>query len=437
MQAQVSSDLIRVLTQSLLEDTMLASVFCHNHLFKSLSWMHTKTRQSLESHTRSLLGGQASLSLSSIGRHLPGKAHVKHKINMCWRFLSNTKVYDSQIAIYKSVFASLLIPLNELLIAVDWTGCCGSDTHMLRASLVHAGRSIPIYNEIHPQKELATEKVHNEFLMNLKRVIPEGKRVIIITDAGFKTPWFTQVCQLGWFFIGRVSGTINYRLMADKKWSAIQTLHSFIQRGETLSLGVGRLGQDSKTRIQVLLTAYWGEKKGRKNPKPKYPDAEKRYSKMYAEPWILASNLHQYPALNIEGNQEQVAILARETYQKRMQIEQNFRDDKNERYGFGWRFSRTKDRNKMSLLILIATIATLILWMIGFAAEKKKLHYHFQANTVRKHRVISLLYLAKQLITHGLKSLKIRKFHLIFDLFQIEYNQISPFNQFVKGEYIK
>lgn len=437
MQAKGSSDLIRALTQSLLEDTMLASIFCHNFLSRALSWMHIKSRKSIESHTQSLLGGHASLSLSSVGRHLPGRAQVKHKINMCWRFLSNTKLHKAQISIYKSLFVSVLTPLNELLIAVDWTGCCSSDSHMLRASLVHAGRSIPIYNEIHSQQDLGTEQVHNNFLINLKTIIPEGKRVIIITDAGFKTPWFTQVRRLGWYFIGRVSGTINYQLREDKRWSPIQKLHSFVQRGETYYLGVGRLGQDSKTRIQVLLTAYWGEKKGRKNPRPKYPDAEKRYAKMYAEPWVLASNLHEYSSLDVEKNQQEVAILTREIYSKRMQIEQNFRDDKSERFGFGWRFSRTKDRNKMSLLILIATIATLILWMIGFAAEKKKLQYRFQANTIRTHRVLSLLYLAKQLITHGLKCLQIRKFHRIITLFQLEYNQISPFKQFGKGEWIK
>lgn len=437
MQAKATSDLIRVLTPLLWEETMLASIFCHNLLHKSLPWLHKKTRTSIENHVKSVLGGKANLSLSSVGRHLPGKAHVKHKINMCWRFLSNKKLHEATGAIYKSVFASLFTSLNELLIAVDWTGCCGSEVHMLRASLVHAGRSIPIYNELHPQKDLGTEKVHNAFLTHLKEILPENKPIIIITDAGFKTPWFAKICQLGWYFVGRVSGTINYKLINDKKWRPIQTLHSVIQRGEADYIGVCKLGQDFRARKEVLLTAYWEKKKGRKNPKPNYPDAEKRYSKMYFEPWLLASNLHEYPALDTLNCQKEVAILAKEIYKKRMQIEQNFRDDKNERYGLGWRFSRTKNINKMSILILIASIATLILWMIGFAAEKNKIHYHFQANTVREHRVISFLYLAKQLITHGLKCLKKRKFHLILTLFQLEYNEISPFKQFEKGEYRK
>lgn len=416
---------------------MLASIFCHNLLNKSLSWLHTKTRQSLSTHVQGILGGQAHLSLSSLGRHLPGKAQVKHKINMCWRFLSNKKIQGSQIAIYRSVFSSLLTQLNELIIAVDWTGCCSSDTHMLRASLVHEGRSIPIYNEIHPQKELSNEAVHKTFLTNLKMILPEGKQVIIITDAGYKTPWFHQVNQLGWYFVGRISGIMNYRLIGSKSWTPIKTIHALVQRGETYTVGVAQLGEDSKTKPQALITAYWGEKKGRKNPKPKYPDLEKRCSKMYAEPWIIVTNLHQDASLDAANHLEEMAILSKKIYEKRMQIEQNFRDDKNQRYGLSWRFSRTKDIKKMSILILIAAIATYILWMIGFAAEKKKLHYHFQANTVRSHRVISFLYLAKQLITHGLKPLKIRTFHRILDLFHLEYNEISPFNQYAKGGYAK
>ncbi|KTC81853.1 transposase [Legionella cincinnatiensis] len=133
---------------------------------------------------------------------------------------------------------------------------------MLRASLVHEGRSIPIYNEIHSQHDLAKEEIHTQFLIHLKEILPEGKKIIIITDAGFKTPWFTRVNQLGWYFLGRVSGTLNYRMNTDKKWSPIAKLHSDIARGETQYFGIGQLGQDSKTRTHVLFTGYWGEKKG-------------------------------------------------------------------------------------------------------------------------------------------------------------------------------
>ncbi len=98
---------------------MLADVFCQNFITKSLSWMHTKTRKSIINEARSLLKGQTYLSLSSIGRNLPGKAKVTHKINRCWRFLSHKKLSQNQVALYKSLFKDMLTGLNELLIAVD------------------------------------------------------------------------------------------------------------------------------------------------------------------------------------------------------------------------------------------------------------------------------------------------------------------------------
>jgi len=51
-------------------------------------------------------------------------------------------------------------------------------------------------------------------------------------------------------------------------------------------------------------------------------------------------------------------------------------------------------------LILIATIASIILILIGTEAERQKKQYRYQANTCKSHRVLSLLYLAKQIILH-------------------------------------
>jgi hypothetical protein len=62
--------------------------------------------------------------------------------------------------------------------------------------------------------------------------------------------------------------------------------------------------------------------------------------------------------------------------------------------------------------------------MIGFAAEKQNIHHDFQANTVRTHRVLSWVYLAKQMVVQGFNKLGIRKLKTIFNLFNLEYNQM-------------
>ena len=91
---------------------------------------------------------------------------------------------------------------------------------------------------------------------------------------------------------------------------------------------------------------------------------------MNSEPWILITNLHQHPEW---GNytKAHLARLCKNIYAKHMQIEQNFLDDKSTVSGLKWRFSRTRCPKKISVLILLASITTLILWMSGFSAEKK------------------------------------------------------------------
>jgi hypothetical protein len=75
---------------------------------------------------------------------------------------------------------------------------------------------------------------------------------------------------------------------------------------------------------------------------------------------------------------------------------------------------------KISVLCLIATIVALIQWLIGFTAEQQGMHYEFQANTVKSHRVLSFLFLGKQVIRHALERLNILN---LFDSIQIFHAQ--------------
>ena len=117
----------------------------------------------------------------------------------------------------------------------------------------------------------------------------------------------------------------------------------------------------------------------------------------------------------------QIAKLVYSRYKKRMQIEQNFRDDKSPRFGFAWRESRTRDTVKISALCLIATIAALIQWLIGFSAEQQEMHYEFQANTIKTHRVLSFLFLGKQVILHALERLNIKNLFEAIEIFHAQY----------------
>jgi len=87
-------------------------------------------------------------------------------------------------------------------------------------------------------------------------------------------------------------------------------------------------------------------------------------------------------------------------YKRRMTIEEAFRDTKNEYYGLGLKRSRSNNIERLQALLLIALIAQYTLYVIGKAAEILKYHYHFQANTIKKRRVLSYCYLGKRILKH-------------------------------------
>lgn len=83
-------------------------------------------------------------------------------------------------------------------------------------------------------------------------------------------------------------------------------------------------------------------------------------------------------------------------YSRRMQIEQNFRDEKSERYGMGLRSSYNRSVERVSVLNLLSTLCSIVLWLMGYALEREGQHRFYQANTVQNRRVLSYLTLAKK-----------------------------------------
>lgn len=380
---------------------MLASQYCQNFMKKSLKKLHQRRRESLTNLVISLMS-HGKLSITSLGRHLPGQAKVKSKIKMVWHFLSKSSISKDLPSIYQQVSNLFLESLAELRIAVDWSGCCSNENFLLRASLLVQGRSIPIYNEIHPQALQESSKVHESFLKQIKLLLPPNKRVVIVTDGGFKTPWFKAVENLGWFYVGRVRGRIFFRLDTDEQWHPVSALHESARLNKSIYLGTGELSKTSKTRTRCHFITYKNKSKGRRfkatKGKKVYPDQQKHYRLLNREPWIIVTNLPLETGTNKTSYEEKhLANYVVNIYKKRMQIEQNFRDDKNARWGFGWRHGSSKNLQTLSVIILIATIATIILWLTGLYAEKKKWHLRYQANSVKNKRVLSFLTLAKQI----------------------------------------
>lgn len=93
-------------------------------------------------------------------------------------------------------------------------------------------------------------------------------------------------------------------------------------------------------------------------------------------------------------------------YSRQMQIKQNFWDEKSERFGFGLRACYSRTAGRMSILSLLATLSTIVLWLIVYHAESRGLHLRYQANSLKSRRIISYLILAENVFQHSPLILK-------------------------------
>ena len=72
------------------------------------------------------------------------------------------------------------------------------------ASVPVDGRSITVYEEVHALGQYNKPGTHRHFLQALHRVVPPSCHPVVVTDAGFRGPWFLQVAACGWDWVGRV-----------------------------------------------------------------------------------------------------------------------------------------------------------------------------------------------------------------------------------------
>ncbi|EBI9232876.1 IS4 family transposase [Salmonella enterica] len=375
---------------------MPARQVCQNFFREALAPLHKYRQNALLAATIALING-ASLTLTSIGRYLPGTAQVKNKIKRVDRLRGNESLHRNIPLIFRNIIAMLTSQLSLCVIAVDWGGYPSQEHHVLRASLICDGRSIPLLRWIVPSEKQQNAKVQQAFLNTLAEAVNPEARVIIVTDAGFQNAWFRHIESLGWDFIGRIRGNIQMRLKAKGEyWFRRQELQA---SSKPEYLGPGTLARSEYARCDGHFYLHKKEPKGRKNKRSRCgiarPSQLKDASPAAKEPWLIFSSTDDFKPRVIM-----------KLYSRRMQIEQHFRDEKSERFGFGLRASYSRSAGRVLALRLLATLSTIVLWLVGYHAENKGLHLRYQANSVRTRRVITYLTLAENVLRQSPLILK-------------------------------
>jgi len=347
-----------------------------------LVFMHASRWKALWASVEAVITGK-QLWLSGIGRAWPTKAQAKHRIKAIDRLLGNSHLHKELMSIYRVIADAIWQrKCHHPLVLVDVTDL-RPYVCVMTASLAFDGRSIPIYQKVKSKKEISKVKTRRAFLRDLKKVLPPRQKItlVLVTDAGFQSPWFDEVEAMGWDYLGRVRHQTKFYL--DGEWVTAQEIH---KRAKTRAQNLGEVVfpiRNPKPRRLVLAKRRTGKNRKRLTFKktPRKDCKDPVYRKKAKEPWLLATSLKCNPQTVVE------------LYALRMEIEQNFRDAKNHRWGFSVIHARCRSNKRWEVLLLIGAIAILVQLSAGVAAEQLNLHHRHQANTIRTRRVLSLFFL--------------------------------------------
>ena len=348
-----------------------------------------------------VMGGKAALT--QMGRNRAGEAHVKHHIKAVDRLLGNRHLHSEWTRIYRAIAQTLLAKVRRPALVVDWSDfeCGGSRKWaMIQASVPVGGRAVVIYARAFPFKRYNSPGAHREFLLGLKAVLPSICRPILITDAGFRGPWFRAVEALEWDWVGRVRNKIKYLNEQTGRWCFTDSLYK-LASPITRYIGSVLLSRRFGYRFRLyLVRAYAPARGGRRKSNNRRPNS-KMYRKLHRAPWLLATSLpHE------RGSERRIKQL----YATRMQIEETFRDTKSHRFGFGLRYARSSSLHRIQVLLLLVALATLVLWLVGLAAGAHNLARRFQANTISHRAVLSTPFLGRQLLLRRSTELPVSAF---------------------------
>jgi hypothetical protein len=321
---------------------------------------------------------------ATVGRSLKGTARPKHGIKCVDRLLGNPHMTTDRMFFFLALAHRLLRGCERPVILVDWTHAGGTNEALVAAVPI-GGRALPIYVEVHPLRKLGNVGVEERFLRKLKAIVPSECRGIIVSDAGFKGPFFQAVLELGWDFLGRVRGTAK-ALRPDGEVVSKEDLY---QRASISPRDLGGFELFVQQRLPCRLVLVRKRRKpGRRPPPPKCKE-ERELRQSALDPWLLATSI-------TDGDATYVVSV----YAKRMQIEETFRDAKNHRFGWCLGNVLLSTPQRMATLLLLAALALVVVTLIGMSAEHRGLHRSYQANTKRQ-RVLSFFVLACSIISRG------------------------------------
>jgi hypothetical protein len=201
-------------------------------------------------------------------------------------------------------------------------------------------------------------------------------------------PWFKAVEALGWHWVGRILGLIKYCRQDTGRWLSTKALYPQAT-ARVRHLGEVELSRQHRYHFRLYLVRNH-KSRVRQSSRPRLQGGSSRkHRKQHRAPWLLATSLRHE-----SGSSRRIKQL----YAQRMQIEETFRDTKCHRRGFGLRYARCSSPRRLEVLLLIAALATLLLWLVGMYGCALDWVRRLQANTEARKPVLSTVSIGAQLL---------------------------------------
>ena len=320
--------------------------------------------------------------------------HARELIPITNRLLGSRHLHAERAGIYRVMASRVLCGVRRPVLLIDWADFeLKREWLMLKAAVPVQGRALTVFEKAYPFSRYNSPGAHQEFLRELKAILPEGCRPILVTDAGFRGPWFRAVSSHGWDWVGRIRNGIKFYDETRQKWSYTDSLYE-AATPRVKHLGEVSLSRRRKYRCRLyLLRAYAPKRRNKRRRTTRCQRNAGQYRRLHQRAWLLATSL---PHHRVAGRQ------VKNLYRQRMQVEETFRDMKNHRWGFGLRYARSNSGKRLEVLLLISSLASLVLWLLGLHGERVGVMRHFQANTERKRRVLSTVFLGQALLQRGM-----------------------------------
>ena len=396
---------------------MRASEVLQKCLGDALNSMHALRSRLLLRAVEATIHGRR-LTLMDLARSWPGAERIRAPLKALDRLLGNRHLYAERRHIYTAM-TRWLVRSKQPVIVIDWSDLKQDRSwHLLRAAIPVGGRTLPILDMVLPGGKQGSPKVEKQFLQRLAEVLPDDVRPIVVTDAGFRAPWFRAVEAMGWQWLGRLRNT-TYLKPSDapnepSQWIPCKAMYELAKQAPR-DLGLMDIVRSAPLTARVVLHAK--PPKGRKHRNQQGVPARNSNSRKHAqrerEPWLLMAS----PNLSLSARQ--LVTL----YARRMQIELSFRDLKSHRYGQAFEDSLTRKGERIEVLLLFSALAALATWLVGMTCEASGID-QWLTPFRSKRRLYSIMRLGREALVRRWACMPLDKL-----IEQIRQSTLSPLDQ--------